>query len=177
MVIFPTFLPPPFIFPCFVSSRIKNNPSKIIWFTSLTIFQAYQGEFDNGVGFSIEKPNGAEIARDMKEKIEAIFEKNIEALQVISRIIETLMWWDEWFIFLLRVFTRVRKNWCESMCMMKPCPWAKFPTPTWMRWTSCSTWRNTVIISSNTSTKRPPGFKFLLSCMKDVSVCDNSLAS
>ena len=44
--------------------------------------KAYQRAFDDGVGFSIEKPDGVEIAQDMSEKIEAIFEKNIEALQV-----------------------------------------------------------------------------------------------
>ena len=46
------------------------------------VTKAFKEAFDNSVGFSIETPNGMDIAQDMREKIEAVFEKNIEALQV-----------------------------------------------------------------------------------------------
>ena len=46
------------------------------------ITKAFKEAFDNSVGFSIETPNGMDIAQDMREKIQAVFEKNIDALQV-----------------------------------------------------------------------------------------------
>ena len=48
--------------------------------TQLSI--AYQNAFDDGVGFTIEKPDGETVITSMVEKISQIFEKNIEALKV-----------------------------------------------------------------------------------------------
>ena len=43
---------------------------------------AYQNAFDEGVGITIEKPDGETVITSMVEKISQIFEKNIEALKV-----------------------------------------------------------------------------------------------
>ena len=78
---------------------------------------------------------------------------------------------------LSRAFTRVPKNWFGSISTTKLCRWAKFHTPMLMKWTSCSIWRNTVIISSNTSTPKHPECRSPLSCMKAVSISQSSESS
>merc|ERR1712223_1639134 len=42
--------------------------------------EGYQKAFDDGVGYSIEKPNGEKIATKMMKKIKNVFEMNIKAL-------------------------------------------------------------------------------------------------
>ena len=42
----------------------------------------YQSAFDEGVGYSIETPNGEAILSSMVDKISDIFDKNIQALEV-----------------------------------------------------------------------------------------------
>ena len=44
--------------------------------------QKYQASYDDGVGYSILKPDGTAIVEDMAEKITKIFEYNIQALEV-----------------------------------------------------------------------------------------------
>ena len=43
---------------------------------------AYQSAFDEGVGYTIETPNGEAILSSMVDKISDIFDKNIQALEV-----------------------------------------------------------------------------------------------
>ena len=42
----------------------------------------YQSAFDEGVGYTIETPNGESILSSMVDKISDIFDKNIQALEV-----------------------------------------------------------------------------------------------
>ena len=46
----------------------------------------YQSAFDEGVGYTIETPNGEAILSSMVDKISDIFDKNIQALEVCTCI-------------------------------------------------------------------------------------------
>ena len=52
----------------------------------------YQSAFDEGVGYTIETPNGESILASMVDKISDIFDKNIQALEVhIKNFIDQML--------------------------------------------------------------------------------------